>query len=297
MARENFNDLSAFFAVARERSFTRAAAQLGLSPSALSHAIRALEARLGLRLLTRTTRSVTPTEAGERVLQTIGPSLAAIDDALDALCELREQPAGRIRITTGDHAANLILWPRLQTLLPDYPDIKVEIIIDYGLADIVAQHCDAGVRLGDQVAKDMIAVRIGPDIRMAVVASPSYLAHQASPQTPQDLASHDCINLRLPTHGGLYAWELKQGNRALQMRVEGRLIFNTIYQVRAAALAGFGLACIPDDLVLPYVKSGHLQCVLEDWQQSLSGFHLYYPNRRQTSRALSVLVDALRYQP
>jgi DNA-binding transcriptional LysR family regulator len=295
MTRENFNDLSAFFAVARERSFTRAAAQLGLSPSALSHAISTLETRLGLRLLTRTTRSVAPTEAGERLLRTVGPPLTIIDDALNALGELRELPVGNIRITTSDHAANVILWPKLQTLLPRYPNIKVEIVIDYGLADIVAQRYDAGVRLGDQVAKDMIAVRIGPDIKMTIVGAPSYLANRTRPRTPLELTNHDCINLRLPTHGGLYAWELKKGNRALQVRVDGQLVFNTIYQIREAALAGFGLACLPEELALPYVKSGHLQFVLADWQQSFSGFHLYYPNRRQASRAFSVLVEALRY--
>ena len=239
-ARQNVNDLLAFLAVARERSFTRAAAQLGVSQSALSHTIRGLEERLGLRLLTRTTRSVAPTEAGERLLRTVGPRFEEIDAELAALSELRDKPAGTIRITAGEHAAETILWPALAKLLPDYPDIKVEVIVDYGLTDIVAERYDAGVRLGEQVAKDMIAVRIGPDMRMAVVGAPSYFARRPRPKTPQDLTAHDCINLRLPTYGGLYAWEFEKRGRELKVRVEGQLVFNNIALRLNAALAGLG---------------------------------------------------------
>src|SRR5437764_8584217 len=246
MPRENFNDLLAFLTVARERSFTRAAAQLGVSQSALSQTIRGLEARLGLRLLTRTTRSVAPTEAGERLIRTVGPRLDEIDAELAALSELREKPAGTIRITAGENAAASILWPALEKLLPDYPDIKVEVVIDYGLTDIVAERYDAGVRLGEQVAKDMIAVRIGPDMRMAVVGAPSYFAQRKRPQTPQDLTDHDCINIRLPTYGGVYVWEFEKGGRELRVRVEGQLVFNNIALRLKAALAGLGLAYLPE---------------------------------------------------
>src|SRR5439155_20154876 len=246
MVRQDINDLLAFLAVARERSFTKAAAKLGVSQSALSHTIRGLEARLGLRLLTRTTRSVSPTEAGERLLSIVGPRFEEIDAELDALSELREKPAGTIRITATDHSANTILWPRLAKFLPKYPDIKVEITIDYGFTDIVAQRYDAGVRSGEQVAKDMIAVRIGPEMRMAVVGAPSYFAKRPSPKKPQDLTDHNCINLRLATHGGLYAWEFEKGNRKLNVRVDGQLVFNGTPQLLNAALAGFGLASVPE---------------------------------------------------
>jgi DNA-binding transcriptional LysR family regulator len=296
MARENINDLFAFLAVARERSFTRAAAQLGVSQSALSHTVRGLEERLGVRLLTRTTRSVAPTQAGERLLQTVGPRLEGIEVELEALSEFREKPAGTIRITAGDHATETILWPKLTKFLPDYPDIKVEITLDYGLADIVAQRYDAGVRLGEQVAKDMIAVRIGPDIRFAVVGAASYFATRPLPATPQDLVSHTCINLRLPTHGGLYAWEFEQGGRELNVRVDGQLVFNSIFQVLKAALDGFGLAYVPEDLAQPHLVAGHLKRVLEDWSPPWSGYHLYYPSRRQPSAAFTLLVDALRHR-
>src|SRR5437667_10557981 len=245
---QNPNDLLAFLAVARERSFTRAAAKLGVSQSALSHTIRGLEERLGLRLLTRTTRSVAPTEVGERLLRTVGPRFDEIDAELAALSELREKPAGTIRLTTVEYAADSILWPALVKLLRDYPDIKVEIIIDYGLTDIVAQRYDAGVRLGEQVAKDMIAVRIGPDARMAVVGAPSYFATRSPPRRPQDLIAHSCINLRLPSHGGLYAWEFEKGERELKVRVEGQLVFSGTTQMLNAALAGFGLAYLPQYL-------------------------------------------------
>jgi DNA-binding transcriptional LysR family regulator len=271
MQRENFNDLLAFLAVARERSFTRAAAKLGVSQSALSHTISGLEARLGLRLLTRTTRSVSPTEAGERLLGTVGHRFEEIEAELDALSELREKPAGTIRITTTDYAADTILWPKLAKFLPQYPDIKVEITVDYGLTDIVAQRYDAGVRSGEQVAKDMIAVRIGPDICMAVVGAPSYFAKRSPPKKPQDLTDHNCINLCLPTHGGLYAWEFEKGGRELKVRVDGQLVLNGTTQMLNAALAGFGLAYVPEDLAEPHVAAGRLKRVLEDWLPAFSG--------------------------
>jgi DNA-binding transcriptional LysR family regulator len=296
MARENLNDLVAFLAVAHERSFTKAAAKLGVSPSALSHTIRALEERLGLRLLTRTTRSVSPTDAGERLLLTVAPRLEEIDAELAALAELREKPAGTIRITAHEHALSTVLRPALKTFLPRYPDIKVEIVVDYGLTDIVAQRYDAGVRSGEQVAKDMIAVRIGPDMRSAVVAAPSYFAKRSIPKKPQDLTEHNCINLRLPTHGGLYAWEFEKGGRELKVRVEGQLFFNGTPQMLDAAMDGLGLAYIPEDLVHKHLAEGRLKRALEDWCPSYPGYHLYYASRRQSSPAFALLVDALRYR-
>jgi DNA-binding transcriptional LysR family regulator len=296
MQRENFNDLLAFLAVARERSFTRAAAKLGVSQSALSHTISGLEARLGLRLLTRTTRSVSPTEAGERLLRTVGHRFEEIEAELDALSELREKPAGTIRITATDYVADTILWPKLTKFLRDYPDIKVEITVDYGLTDIVAQRYDAGVRSGEQVAKDMIAVRIGPDICMAVVGAPSYFAKRSPPKKPQDLTDHNCINLCLPTHGGLYASEFEKGGRELKVRVDGQLVLNGTTQMLNAALAGFGLAYVPEDLAEPHVAAGRLKRVLEDWCPPFPGYHLYYPSRRHSSPAFALLVDALRYK-
>jgi DNA-binding transcriptional LysR family regulator len=296
MHHENLNDLLAFLAVAKERSFTKAAAKLGVSQSALSHTIRGLEERLGLRLLTRTTRRVAPTEAGERLVQTLGPRFDEIDAELAALNALRDKPAGTVRITTGEHAAEAILWPALAKLLPDYPDIKVEIIVDYGLTDIVAERYDAGVRLGEQVARDMIAVRIGPDMRMAVVGAPSYFARRKPPETPQDLTAHDCINIRLPTYGGLYAWEFEKGRRELKVRVEGPLVFNNIALRLNAALAGFGLAYLPEDSVQTHLATGRLIRVLSDWCPPFSGYHLYYPSRRQPTPAFALLVDALRYR-
>ncbi|NYH27122.1 LysR family transcriptional regulator [Paraburkholderia bryophila] len=297
MARDNLNDLLAFIAVARERSFTKAAAKLGVSQSALSHTIRGLETRLGLRLLTRTTRSVSPTPAGERLLSTVGPRFDEIDEELAALGELRDKPAGTIRITTDEHAANTILQPRLAQLLPDYPDIKIELVVDFGLTDIVAQRYDVGIRLGDQVAKDMIAVRIAPDMRMAVVGAPTYFAKHARPKTPQDLTEHNCINLRLPTYGGLYAWEFEKAGHKLKVRVEGQLTCNGTQQMLNAALTGCGLAYVPEELVRPQVAEGRLKAVLKDWCPTFPGYHLYYPSRRQSSRALAVLVDTLRYRP
>jgi DNA-binding transcriptional LysR family regulator len=297
MPRENYNDLIAFIAVARERSFTRAAAQLGVSQSALSHTIRALETRLGLRLLTRTTRSVSPTEAGERLLQTVAPRFEEIESELAAVTEFRDKPAGTIRITATDYATKTVLWPRLSKVLRKYPEINVEIITDYGLSDIVADRYDIGVRNGDQVARDMIAVRIAPDMRMAIVGSPGYLAERELPRKPQDLTAHNCINLRLPTLGGFYPWELKKGTRAVQARVEGQFAFNGTYQMLDAALSGCGLAYVPADLVQAHVAAGRLIRVLEDWCPTFPGLHAYYANRREFSRAMTVVIDALRYRP
>jgi DNA-binding transcriptional LysR family regulator len=296
MRREHINDLIAFLAVARERSFTKAAAQLGVSQSALSHTIRGLEERLGLRLLTRTTRSVSPTEPGERLLRTLAPHFEEINAEIAALSELREKPVGTIRISANDHAADGVLWPKVAKFLPQYPDINVEIMIDYGMIDIVAQRYDAGVRLGEQVAKDMIAVRIGPDHRMAVVASPAYFTKRPPPKTPQDLLTHRCINLRLPTHGGLYAWEFEKGGRELKVRVEGQLVFNMTHQMLAAALAGLGVAYVPEDVAAPHVEKGRLKRVLESWCAPFPGYHLYYPSRRQSTPAFALLVEALRYR-
>jgi DNA-binding transcriptional LysR family regulator len=296
MPGENLNDLLAFLTVAKERSFTRAAAQLGVSQSALSQTIRGLEERLDLRLLTRTTRSVAPTEAGERLLRALGPKFDEIDAELAALSDLRDRPSGSIRITTHEHAAETVLQPALLKLLPDYPDIKVELVIDYGLTDIVAEGYDAGVRVGEQVAKDMIAVRIGPDMRMAVVGAPSYFTTRKRPMTPQDLTAHNCINLRLPTYGGLYAWEFEKNGRELRVRVEGQLVFNGTTLILNAALAGFGLAYLPEDQVQTHLVTERLIRVLADWCPPFSGYHLYYPSRRQHTPAFALLVDALRYR-
>jgi DNA-binding transcriptional LysR family regulator len=296
MPRQDVSDLLAFPAVAKERSFTRAAAKLGVSQSALSHTIRGLEERLGLRLLTRTTRSVAPTEAGERLVRTVGPRFEEIDAELSALTELREKPAGTIRITTGEHAAEAVLWPALAGLPPRYPDIKVELTTEYGLTDIVAERYDAGVRLGEQVAKDMIAVRIGPDFCMAVVGAPSYFATRARPKKPQDLTSHDCINIRLPTYGGLYAWEFEKRGRELKVRVDGQLVFNNIGLRMKAVLAGLGLAYLPEDQVQTHVAEGRLIRVLDDWCAPFSGYHLYYASRRQVAPAFALLVEELRYR-
>ena len=296
MRRENVNDLLAFLAVARERSFTKAAAKLGVSQSALSHTVRGLETRLRIRLLTRTTRSVAPTQAGERLLERVGGRFEEIESEIEALSELRDKPAGTIRITAGEHAAYTILSPALVKLLPSYPDIKVEVSVDYGFTDIVAQRYDAGVRTGEQVAKDMIAVRVGPDMRMAVVGAPSYFEKHPIPKKPQDLTEHNCINLRLPTYGGLYAWEFEKGRRELKVRVDGQLIFNTMRQRLDAALAGLGLAYMTEDAAKPHVAKGTLIRVLEDWCEPFSGYHLYYPSRRQPSQAFALLVETLRYR-
>jgi DNA-binding transcriptional LysR family regulator len=297
MQRRHLDDLVAFVAVGRERSFTKAAAKLGVSQSALSHTIRGLEARLGVRLLTRTTRSVAPTEAGERLLHTLAPRLDEIDAELASVAELREKPAGTIRITATEFAIDTVLLPKLSKLLRDYPDIKVEMIIDYGLTDIVAQQYDAGVRSGEQVAKEMIAVRIGPDMRMAVVGAPSYFRTRPEPRKPQDLIGHNCINLRLPTHGNVYAWEFERGSRELRVRVEGQLTFNGTAQLLNAALAGCGLAYVPEGLIQVHVAKGRLRRVLAEWCPPYSGYHLFYPSRRQSSAAFALVVDALRHRP
>jgi DNA-binding transcriptional LysR family regulator len=296
MQRGHLDDLVAFVAVGRERSFTKAAAKLGISQSALSHTIRELEARLGVRLLTRTTRSVSPTEAGERLLYALAPRFDEIDAELASVAELREKPAGTIRITATEFAIDAILLPKLAKLLREYPDIKVEMIVDYGLTDIVAQQYDAGVRSGEQVAKDMIAVRIGPDMRMAVVGAPSYFKAHPEPRKPQDLVGHSCINLRLPTYGNLYAWEFEKGSRELRVRVEGQLTFNGTAQLLNAAVAGCGLAYVPEGMVQAHVAKGRLKRVLADWCAPYSGYHLYYPSRRQSSAAFVLVVDALRYR-
>jgi DNA-binding transcriptional LysR family regulator len=294
MLRENVSDLLAFIAVAREGSFTRASAKLGVTQSALSHTLRALEARMGVRLLNRTTRSVAPTAAGERLLRTVAPHFEEIESELTAIVETRGKPAGTIRITTTDYAADTVLLPRLAKVLPDYPDIKVEIVVDYGLTDIVSQRFDIGVRWGDQVAKDMIAVRIAPDARLAIVGSPAYLETHPIPKQPKDLLKHNCITLRLPTRGGLYAWELKKGKRQTQVRVDGQFTFNGTYQMLNAAIAGAGLAFVPEDLARPHVEDGRLKWVLEEWFPTFPGLHIFYPSRREYSKALSIVVDALR---
>jgi DNA-binding transcriptional LysR family regulator len=295
MKREHLADLAAFVVVAREKSFTRAASQLGITQSTLSHTIRRLEARIGLRLLSRTTRSVSPTEAGERLLRTVQPAFEQIDTELDSLTALREKPAGSIRITAAEHSASTVLLPALQRFLPAYPDIQVEVTLDYGLTDVVAERFDAGIRLGEQVAKDMIAVRIGPDFRMAVVATPAYFKDKPLPRRPQDLQAHNCINLRLPTHGGLYAWEFEKGPHEINVHVEGQLTFNNLSARLAAVRANLGIAFVPEDVVEGDIRAGRLIRVLEDWCDPFPGYHLYYSGRRQTSPAFSSLVEALRY--
>jgi DNA-binding transcriptional LysR family regulator len=292
--RNDLGDLAAFAVVAEEQSFTRAASKLGVSQSALSHAMRALEERLGLRLLSRTTRSVSPTDAGQRLLDTLRPALDEISGGLAALGELREKPSGLVRINASRHAAHSVLWPALSRFLPAYPDIQIEITVDDGLADIVASRFDAGVRLGERVQKDMIAVRIGPDLRMAVVASPAYFEKHPLPRAPQDLTAHDCINRRMPTSGGLYAWDFEKKGKPLKVRVSGSLIFSENALTLRAALDGRGLGYVMEDEVAKHVAEGRLIRVLEDWCRPFPGYFLYYPSRRQTPPALAALVEALR---
>ncbi|QOF94442.1 LysR family transcriptional regulator [Novacetimonas hansenii] len=297
MPRENLNDLQVFLSVARERSFTRAAAKIGISQSALSHTIRHLESRLGIRLLTRTTRAVSPTEAGERLLNRVGPLLDEVDAHIDALSELRDKPAGTIRLSASDHAIKHILWPKLRTILHQYPDIKVELVQDNGLTDIVTERLDAGVRMGEQLAKDMISARISPDIRFAVVGAPSYLKNNPAPLHPRDLVSHTCINNRLPTLGGFWPWEFQEKDGPeIKIRVDGQLAFNNIFNIIEAALDGFGLAYLPEDLALPYISQERLVRVLEKWSPYWDGYYIYYPSRRQSSPAFLTLVEALRYR-
>lgn len=296
MAKENLNDLQAFVAVARERSFTRAAAQLGVSRSALSHAMLALEARLGVRLLTRTTRSVSTTEAGNRLLDVLAPRLGEIEQELASLSAMRDKPAGTVRITAHDHAIATVLWPRLAPLLKQYPDIQIEFSVDYAFTDIAAHRFDAGVRVGNRVDKDMIAVRIAPELRMAVAGSPEYLEGKPLPTTPHELTEHRCVNLRLPTHGGLYAWDFEKNGQALNVRVDGQTVFNNTFLMLQAALDGLGLAYVPFDLMKPHIDSGRLIPVLEDWWPQFPGYHLYYASRRQISPALALVIEALRYR-
>ena len=295
MTVESYDQLAIFAVVAQERSFTRAAARLGMSQPALSRAMRQLEERLGVRLLARTTRSVAPTQAGEHLLQVIAPRFDEINSELALLSKFRDRPAGKLRITAGEHAAIAVLQPVLAWLLPDHPDLSIEIIVDYGLTDIVAEGFDAGVRLGEQVAKDMIAMRIGPDMRMAVVGSPAYFSHYPKPVIPADLMAHNCITLRMPTHGGLFMWEFEKNGQALNVRIEGQLVFNNIAMRLESVLQGLGLAYMPEDVVRPYIEQGRLIRVLEDWCEPYSGYHLYYPSRRQSSPAFTLLREALRY--
>ena len=296
MTVESYDQLAIFAVVAQERSFTRAAARLGMSQPALSRAMRQLEERLGVRLLARTTRSVAPTQAGEHLLQVIAPRFDEINSELALLSKFRDRPAGKLRITAGEHAAIAVLQPVLARLLPDHPDLSIEIIVDYGLTDIVAEGFDAGVRLGEQVAKDMIAMRIGPDMRMAVVGSPAYFSRYPKPVIPADLVAHNCITLRMPTHGGLFAWEFEKNGQALNVRIEGQLVFNTIAMRLESARQGLGLAYMPENVVQADIEQGRLIRVLEDWCEPYSGYHLYYPSRRQSSAAFILLREALRYR-
>ena len=295
MTVESYDQLAIFSVVAQERSFTRAAARLGMSQPALSRAMRQLEERLGVRLLARTTRSVAPTQAGEHLLQVIAPRFDEINSELALLSKFRDRPAGKLRITAGEHAAIAVLQPVLARLLPDHPDLSIEIIVDYGLTDIVAEGFDAGVRLGEQVAKDMIAMRIGPEMRMAVVGSPAYFSRYPKPVIPADLVTHNCITLRMPTHGGLFAWEFEKNGQALNVRIEGQLVFNTIAMRLESARQGLGLAYMPENVVQADIEQGRLIRVLEDWCEPYSGYHLYYPSRRQSSPAFTLLREALRY--
>ncbi|MGC6089570.1 LysR family transcriptional regulator [Enterobacter hormaechei] len=295
MLKDNFNDLLSFMVVARERSFTRAAAQLGVSQSALSHAMRNLEARLEVRLLTRTTRSVAPTEAGEQLFMRLSPHLLEIEQELTALRDTRDRPAGNIRLNAGEHAMSTVLWPVLKPFMAQYPNINVEVTVDNGLTDIVDGRFDAGVRLGEQVAKDMIAVRIAPDMRMAVVGSAEYLQRFGIPKTPEQLDQHRCINMRLPTRGGLYAWEFERDGRELRVRVDGQLILNSLPQRIDAAENGLGLAYVPQDAVQDALAKGRLVGVLEAWCPAFTGYHLYYPSRRQHTTAFALLIAALRH--
>jgi DNA-binding transcriptional LysR family regulator len=296
VARDNINDILVFLAVARERSFTRAAAKLGMSQSALSHIIRALEERLGVRLLTRTTRSVSPTEAGERLLQNVGPRLEEIEEEITAISDMGDKPSGLIRITAIDHVIDQILWPRLAAVLPQYPDIHVEINSDYRMVDIAAERYDIGVRWGDQVEKDMVAVRLTQETQLMIVGSPDYFAHRPVPTSAQELLKHNCISLRLATSGGLYAWELQHEGRDMELKVRGQYVFNSVYQMMNAALSGCGLAFVPEELAGPHVREGRLVSVMPDWCPRFPGLFAYYPSRRNASRALAIVIAAIRHQ-
>ena len=296
MQRDDMKDLLWFVAVAQERSFTKAAARLGTSQPTLSHTIKELEARLGVRLLTRTTRSVAPTEAGERLFQSLAPRFEEIEADLTSLVAFRDKPSGTVRITLSDHALQSTVWPKLEPMLRDYPDVRVELYSDNGMRNIVEERFDAGVRLGERVDKDMIAVPIGPDWRLVAVASPDYFSRRPVPRTPQDLVGHDCINLRLTTSGGLYAWEFAKGNRDLRVRVEGQLTFNSTIPMIDAAISGSGIAYVPESLVSGHIAEGRLTLVLGDWSPPFAGYHLYYPSRRQLSPAMAVIVEILRHR-
>ncbi len=295
MARDNINDILVFIAVARERSFTRAAARLGMSQSALSHIVRGLEERLGVRLLTRTTRSVSPTEAGERLLQNVGPRLEEIDAEITAISDLGDKPSGTVRITAIDHVIDTVLWPRIAPLLPQYPELQIEISSDYRLVDIAAERFDIGVRHGDQVEKDMITVRLTADVPMRIVGAPAYFARRPAPTSLHELMQHNCINLRLASSGGLYAWELLHDGQPIEARVRGQAVFTNVHHMLAAALDGVGVTFLPESLVAPHVAAGRLVSVMEDWCPSFPGLHAYYPSRRHSSRALGLVIDALRY--
>ncbi|MFS2225108.1 LysR family transcriptional regulator [Pantoea sp. B65] len=295
MLKENFNELQIFLVVARERSFTKAAGKLGVSQSALSHAMKALEERLNIRLLTRTTRSVAPTEVGERIIACLEPRIADLEQELDTLIQLNGHASGNIRLSAGEHAARSLLWPKLKPFLREYPEISVELVVDNGFVNIVDGRFDAGVRLGESVDKDMVAVKIGPNMRMAVVATPAYFAANGTPQTPHDLQNHRCINMRLPTAGGLYHWEFERERKPLRVRVEGQLTFNFLSERIDATLSGFGIACVPEDIIRDFVKSGELIQILEEWCPSFPGYYLYYPSRKQHPPAFALMIDALRY--
>lgn len=294
MLKENFSELQLFLVVARERSFTKAAAKLGVSQSAISHAMKALEERLNIRLLTRTTRSVAPTEVGERLIACLEPRLADLEHELETLIQLNGTATGNIRLSSGEHAARSLIWPKLKPFLRQYPQINVELVVDNGFVDIVEGRFDAGIRLGESVDKDMVAVRIGPDMRMAVVGAPDYFAANGTPQTPHDLQHHNCINMRLPTVGNLYHWEFEKEGKPLRVRVEGQLTFNLLSERIDAVLSGFGIACVPEDVIAPYVKSGELIQILQTWCPTFPGYYLYYPSRRQHPPAFALLIDALR---
>lgn len=296
MPTSKVNDLQAFLAVAQDQSFTKAAAKLGVTPSALSHTLRALEDRLGVRLLARTTRNVSTTEAGDRLMRSIAPLFAQITAEVEALGELRDKPAGTIRITCTDDSIELYLRPLLAQFLDTYPDITLELFVDYGFTNVVEERFDAGIRLGEALSKDMIAVRIGPDWRLAVVGSPAYFAGCAPPPTPYALTDHACVNIRHRPSGSIYAWEFEKDGKAFTVKGAGQLVFNSIMHVLNSALDGIGLGCVPEHLAAPYIAEGRLVRVLEDWCPYFQGFHLYYPNRRQTSPAFTAFVDAVRYR-
>lgn len=296
MIRDNLNDLVAFVAVAREGSFTKAAAKLGVSQSALSHTIKGLEKRLGIRLLARSTRSVSPTEAGQRLLVTVGPRIDEIENEISIISEVSGKPSGTIRITTPEHAVIQYVWPKIESVLKKYPDINLEISFDNKLVDIVAERYDMGIRIGESVPKDMVAIRISPELEMAAVATPEYFKSISRPKIPEDLKNHNCINLRLPTYGGLYIWDFSDGKNDITIRVKGQLIFSSASQIKRACLAGLGIAYLPYDMMKDDVEQGKLIRVLSDWCPPFPGYHIYYPNRREPSSAFTTIIEALRHR-